>query len=131
MARQVGVVGAGGWGTALAKVLAEKGEEVTLWCHGASSCRDITDRRENRAYLAGVHLPENIAVTSSLTSAVAGKFLVICAVPSHAVAPFEYKSLDKKELPASTVIEDSRRPRPRVGRLPNTGGAGLYLPPKR
>jgi glycerol-3-phosphate dehydrogenase (NAD(P)+) len=85
MARQVGVVGAGGWGTALAKVLADKGEEVTLWCHGASSYRDITDRRENRAYLSGIQLPENIAVTQSIASAVGGKFLVICAVPSLAV----------------------------------------------
>jgi len=85
MARQVGVVGAGGWGTALAKVLAEKGEEVTLWCHGASSYRDITDRRENRVYLSGIRLPESIEVTQSIASAVAGKFVVICAVPSHAV----------------------------------------------
>ncbi len=34
MAREIGVVGAGGWGTALAKLLADKGERVTLWCHG-------------------------------------------------------------------------------------------------
>jgi len=31
MSEQIGVVGAGGWGTALDKVLAEKGEQVTLW----------------------------------------------------------------------------------------------------
>ena len=85
MARKVGVVGAGGWGTALAKVLADKGEEVTLWCHGAPSYRDITDRRENRAYLPGIRLPENIVATQSLETAVTDKFLVICAVPSHAV----------------------------------------------
>lgn len=85
MARKVGVVGAGGWGTALAKVLAEKGEEVTLWCHGAPSYGDITDRRENRAYLPGIKLPASIALTQSLEIAVADKFLIICAVPSHAV----------------------------------------------
>jgi len=102
MARQVGVVGAGGWGTALAKVLAEKGEDVTLWCHGASSYRDITDRRENRAYLSGIQLPENIAVTQSIASAVAGKFLVICAVPSHAVR--EVFSQAKSELSPHTLM---------------------------
>jgi len=102
MARQVGVVGAGGWGTALAKVLAEKGEDVTLWCHGASSYRDITDWRENRAYLSGIHLPENIAVTQSIASAVAGKFLVICAVPSHAVR--KVFSQAKSELSPDTLM---------------------------
>jgi len=102
MARQVGVVGAGGWGTALAKVLAEKGEDVTLWCHGASSYRDITDRRENRAYLSGIQLPENIAVTQSIASAVAGKFLVICAVPSHAVR--EVFSQAKSKLSPDTLM---------------------------
>jgi len=41
MARAIGVVGAGGWGTALAKVLADKGEQVTLWCHGLASFNEL------------------------------------------------------------------------------------------
>jgi glycerol-3-phosphate dehydrogenase (NAD(P)+) len=102
MARQVGVVGAGGWGTALAKVLAEKGEDVMLWCHGASSYRDITERRENRAYLSGIQLPENLAVTQSIASAVTGKFLVICAVPSHAVR--EVFAQAKSKLAPDTLM---------------------------
>ena len=85
MPREIGVVGAGGWGTALAKVLADKGEQVTLWCHGSECYRDLTDRRENHAYLPGVELPGSIAVTQSLEAAVGDKFLVICAVPSHVV----------------------------------------------
>jgi glycerol-3-phosphate dehydrogenase (NAD(P)+) len=85
MAREIGIVGAGAWGTALAKTLADKGEQVTLWCHGDACYRDITERRENRIYLAGVTLPQNITATQSLALAVARKQLVICAVPSHAV----------------------------------------------
>jgi glycerol-3-phosphate dehydrogenase (NAD(P)+) len=85
MANEIGVVGAGGWGTALAKLLADKGERVTLWCHGAECLRDIQTKRENCAYLPGIQLPPGIALTSSLELAVANKFLVICAVPSHAV----------------------------------------------
>ena len=85
MASQVGIVGAGAWGTALAKVLADKGARVTLWCHGAACYRDITKWRENRVYLAGIALPENIEATQSLALTVADKDLVICAVPSHAV----------------------------------------------
>jgi glycerol-3-phosphate dehydrogenase (NAD(P)+) len=85
MAREIGVVGAGAWGTALAKVLADKGERVTLWCHGAECHRDIVSQRENRLYLPGIELPANVAATQSLEAAFANKLLVICAVPSHAV----------------------------------------------
>ena len=102
MARKVGVIGAGGWGTALAKVLAEKGEEVTLWCHGAPSYRDIADRRENRAYLPGIKVPASIALTQSLEIAVADAFLVICAVPSHAVR--EVFTQAKSKLSPDTLM---------------------------
>lgn len=85
MAREIGVVGAGGWGTALAKLLADKGERVTLWCHGAASFHEIQSQRRNLSYLPGVALPDNLVVTQSLADAVAGKELVLCVVPSHAV----------------------------------------------
>src|SRR6266496_320459 len=91
----IGVVGAGGWGTTLAKVLAEKGEQVVLWCHSADSFRQIADKRENQTYLPGIALPPNIEVTQSLDEAVESKFLVICAVPSHAVRQVFTKSAAK------------------------------------
>jgi glycerol-3-phosphate dehydrogenase (NAD(P)+) len=85
MSNEIGVVGAGGWGTTLAKILADKGEHVTLWCHGADSFQALVDRRENRTYLPGVFLPSSIEITQVLDKAVENKSLVICAVPSHAV----------------------------------------------
>ena len=85
MAREIGVVGAGGWGTALAKVLADKGERVTLWCHGTANFRELAEKRQNLTYLPGILLPERLAVTQTLKDALADKALVICAVPSHAV----------------------------------------------
>ncbi len=85
MVRNIGIVGAGGWGTALAKVLADKGERVTLWCHGTACYQDISEGRENRVYLAGIGLPDNIEATQSLALTLTNKYLVICAVPSHVV----------------------------------------------
>ncbi|HEX9788277.1 MAG TPA: NAD(P)H-dependent glycerol-3-phosphate dehydrogenase [Candidatus Binatia bacterium] len=85
MASEIGVLGAGGWGTALAKVLADKGERVTLWCHGADSYRAIVEIRENPTYLPGIALPANITATQALDQAVARKDLVIYALPSHVV----------------------------------------------
>jgi glycerol-3-phosphate dehydrogenase (NAD(P)+) len=83
-AQSIGVVGAGGWGTALAKLLAEKGAAVTLWCHGEASFRELTELRENRTYLPGFRLPANITITQSLELTVRDKVIIICAVPSHA-----------------------------------------------
>jgi glycerol-3-phosphate dehydrogenase (NAD(P)+) len=83
MNRQTAVVGAGGWGIALAKHLAGKGEQVTLWCHGAESFRQLIENRESRQYLPGVVLPPSVQLTRSLEAAVREKTLVICVVPSH------------------------------------------------
>src|SRR5437773_402867 len=85
MFSDIAVVGAGAWGTALAKVLADKGEQVTLWCHGADSFRQIAETRENRIYLPHISLPANIKASQSLDETVSDKHLVICAVPSHVV----------------------------------------------
>ena len=85
MSSDIGVVGAGGWGTALAQILADKGEHVTLWCHGADSFRQIVETRENRSYLPGISLPVDIKATQSLHETVSDKHLVVCAVPSHLV----------------------------------------------
>jgi len=102
MSSDIGVVGAGGWGTALAKILADKGERVTLWCHGADSFRQIVETRENRAYLTGIFLPAEITVTQSLGEVVSNKRLVICAVPSHVVREVFCRAMD--DLAQTTMI---------------------------
>jgi len=102
MSSDIGVVGAGGWGTALAKIVADKGERVTLWCHGADSFRQMVETRENRAYLAGISLPAELTVTQSLGETVSNKRLVICAVPSHVVREVFSRAMD--DLAQTTMI---------------------------
>ena len=84
MSSSIGVIGAGGWGIALAKLLADKGERITLWCHGSESYRELTERRESQSYLPSIVLPATVKITQSLAEAVADKDLIVCAVPSHA-----------------------------------------------
>jgi glycerol-3-phosphate dehydrogenase (NAD(P)+) len=79
------VVGAGGFGTCLATLLARNGVETRLWCRGASYAQTIANTRENTKYLPGVKLPLNVWVTSSLQDAVAGADVVVAAVPSQAM----------------------------------------------
>lgn len=85
MGRAIGVIGAGGWGTALAKVLGEKGNEVTLWCRGEKTYQEIQDKKENAAYLPGISLPRFLKPTRSLEEAVRQKNPLFCTVPSHGV----------------------------------------------
>src|SRR6202795_4388999 len=82
---KIGVIGAGSWGTALAKMLAESGHEVTLWAHRAEVARDISTRRENTTYLPGFELPVTLRATSDLGAAVSGKEVVFSVSPSHVV----------------------------------------------
>jgi glycerol-3-phosphate dehydrogenase (NAD(P)+) len=85
MSRTIAVIGAGGWGIALAKLLAEKGEPLTLWCHGADNYEELQRKRESSGYLSGIILPPAVQITNSLAAAVAERSLLICAVPSHAM----------------------------------------------
>ena len=85
MLKPIGVIGAGGWGIALTKLLADKGEQVTLWCHGAESYRELQEYRESRTYLPGITLASNVSFTRSIAENVSGKSLILCAVPSNAV----------------------------------------------
>jgi len=85
MGRAIGVIGAGGWGTALAKLLCEKGDEVTLWCHGEATFREMEAKGENATYLAGVPLPRQLKITRSLKEMVPEKEVLVFAVPSHLV----------------------------------------------
>jgi len=79
----VGVLGAGSWGTALAVHLARVGHDVRLWARDPALVTDMRERRANAVYLADVSLPETLSVTNDLEDAVAGRDLLVSAIPSH------------------------------------------------
>jgi glycerol-3-phosphate dehydrogenase (NAD(P)+) len=83
-ASRAAVLGAGAWGTALAKVLAEKGDEVRIWSRRADLCVPINEQHENTRYLPGIKLPPRIEATHDLARAVEGANIVVFVVPSHA-----------------------------------------------
>lgn len=94
------VVGSGGWGTALAKLLHENGHQVTIWSFAQSEIDYIKEHHEN-ALLKGVHIPEEIGLTTDI-STIAGKDIVVSAVPSFAVRQTAEKM--KPHLTPNTVI---------------------------
>jgi glycerol-3-phosphate dehydrogenase (NAD(P)+) len=86
MASTVGtaaVMGAGAWGTALAKVLADAGSEVRLWARRPEIADEINTSRRNRGYLDDVALPAGIRATTDPAEALAGITTVLLAVPSQ------------------------------------------------
>jgi glycerol-3-phosphate dehydrogenase (NAD(P)+) len=80
---RTGVLGAGGWGTTLAIVLAENDHEVTLWDRNPARAEATRRTRENATFLPGVELSQRIEVTSVLGEAVVGAAMVVFVVPSH------------------------------------------------
>ncbi|HEY8922607.1 MAG TPA: NAD(P)H-dependent glycerol-3-phosphate dehydrogenase [Candidatus Limnocylindria bacterium] len=64
MTDQVGVVGAGAWGTTLAIKLAAAERPVTLWAHTAEAADELASLRENRRYLPGIVFPPNLRVAT-------------------------------------------------------------------
>lgn len=79
----IAVLGAGGWGTALAVHLARAGHDVRLWGRDVALVADMLQRRANPTYLSGTIFPEGLRPTADLADALAGVDLVVAAVPSH------------------------------------------------
>ena len=83
MATTTAVMGAGAWGTALAKLLADAGGEVTLWARRSDVADDINSSRLNPGYLPGVQLPAGIRATADPAEALNGATTVLLAVPAQ------------------------------------------------
>jgi glycerol-3-phosphate dehydrogenase (NAD(P)+) len=77
------VVGAGNWGTALAKLIAERGNPVTMWAFEPEVVEGINEGHENPFYLQGFRLPDNLRATGDLAEAVRGAEVIVLAMPSH------------------------------------------------
>ncbi|MFN8190738.1 MAG: NAD(P)H-dependent glycerol-3-phosphate dehydrogenase [Nocardioidaceae bacterium] len=80
---KIAVFGAGSWGTAFSIVLADAGNDVTIWGRREEVCATINDRRENTDYLPGIELPPTVSATHDPEKAVAGAEVVVLAVPSQ------------------------------------------------
>jgi glycerol-3-phosphate dehydrogenase (NAD(P)+) len=80
---QIGVVGAGGWGTALGNLLSQKGCKVDLWVREEEVFRRIREERANPVFLPGVPLVADLHPVRTHREAVSGKTLVVMVVPSH------------------------------------------------
>lgn len=99
MKRQISVIGAGSWGTAVAMLLANKGYDMKLWVRDKELLDIIKKTGENVTYLPGTVLPPNIDVSADIGYCCSGSETVIIATPSHAMRDMcgKLKPFIKKE----------------------------------
>jgi len=82
-AGRVAVFGAGSWGTAFSIVLADAGNDVTIWARREEVAETICRQRENPEYLPGIQLPPTVSATHDVEKALDGADVVVLATPSQ------------------------------------------------
>ena len=78
----VGVLGAGSWGTALSVLLSDNGHQVTVWSIDKDEVKMLDEKREHLQKLPGVKLPQDMVITNDMEEAIRGKDFLVLAVPS-------------------------------------------------
>ena len=80
--KKVGVISAGAWGTAVAKLIADNGNVVTVWDFMESVVANINQNHINERFLPGVHLPQTLKGSTKIEEAAGNKDFLIIASPS-------------------------------------------------
>jgi len=101
------VIGAGSFGTALARVLGQKGISVRIWGREEEVREAIAQRHENPRFLPGIRLPETVIPADDPRSAVEGADLVVAATPSH-VAREVFGPLSESLPPETPIVTISK-----------------------
>jgi glycerol-3-phosphate dehydrogenase (NAD(P)+) len=80
--KNIGVIGAGAWGTAIAHALAKEGHSVEIWAMEADVVEGINEKHENFKFLEGLSLSQNVTATQNIQKAASQKEFLILASPS-------------------------------------------------
>jgi glycerol-3-phosphate dehydrogenase (NAD(P)+) len=100
--RNTAIIGAGGWGTALAVLWSKRGNPITLWGNDPERTAKLRATRENSEYLPGIRLPDSVQVTSEIADC-RGADLVVFVTPSVALRSVAQR-LQAASLNSSAVL---------------------------
>ena len=98
--KKVGIISAGAWGTAVAKLIADNGHSVTIWDFMEPVINSINNEHVNERFLPGVDLPETLIATSDIEVAAVNKDFLLIATPSLYIM-----DLVKKLIPMQGITE--------------------------
>jgi glycerol-3-phosphate dehydrogenase (NAD(P)+) len=96
------IIGAGGWGTALAILWAKRGNAITLWGNDPARTAKLRETRENSEYLPGIRLPDSVQVTSEIADCT-GADLIVFVTPSVVLRSVAQR-LQAANLSSSAVL---------------------------
>lgn len=82
---EIVVLGAGSWGTTIAKVIADGGHDVTLWSRREELAKEINETGRNGEYLPGIDLPKNLRAEHEIELALSGAKQIYIAIPSQSL----------------------------------------------
>ncbi|GJQ58400.1 MAG: glycerol-3-phosphate dehydrogenase [NAD(P)+] [Candidatus Scalindua sp.] len=101
--RKISVLGTGGWGTALAILLHEKGHRVTLWGATPDYVDLLRQKRENSKYLKGFTIPTDLTITSKIEDAQCEANIIVVAIPTPYVRSILEKGKDSY-IPGTPLV---------------------------
>ena len=100
---KISVLGAGGWGTTLAILLHFNGHNVTLWEYVKSYAKVLEKTRDNKSYLPGIPIPDEIKITHDLEEATHQQNMIVLAVPSQFLRSV-IKNIDSSDLKNAILV---------------------------
>jgi glycerol-3-phosphate dehydrogenase (NAD(P)+) len=99
---KVSVIGAGGWGSALAQLLSSRGVPVTIWAHEPAQADEINSSHTNKKFLPGVTLNPSVRATSSMEEAAKADLFVM--VPPSKFLPEVARQLGRAGVTAGAPL---------------------------
>lgn len=105
--KNIAVIGAGSWGTALGLTLAKNGHKVTMWEYNKEQCQKLKEERENSKFLPGHRFPENLSITNKSDNLLDGMDAVIFSVPSQVLRGVISKFSD--QIKENTIIVNTAK----------------------
>ena len=121
--KSIGVLGGGAWGTGLAQALANGGNKVSMWALEPEVKDSVNNEHENKRYLPGYKLSENLTVSNDIIEVAEDKEFIIVASPSLYLADTIKKIANVKGITdGSTVIVALTK-----GFVPSSSGPKLVL----
>ena len=102
--KTVGVIGAGAWGSGLAQAIARGGHKVQMWAREQDVVDGINRDHENKRYLPGYPLSENMTASTDIKEVASGKDFLILASPSLYLAPTAKQLLDVPDVRDGKVV---------------------------
>jgi len=97
--KKIGILGSGSWGTVLADIAANNGNEVMIWSRNKSTADEINKRHTNKKYSGSKKLHKNIKATTNQKDVLSLSHVIVC-IPSSTVRSFFKKN--KKHISSKT-----------------------------